>query len=488
MGFSEAVIFAADWLERIAASTWSIAGVIALAALVAASFALGEAGARLRWGIVRLALFGFFGGICTVVIIAVKGVPASDLAAAPQRSAERKFDAWLENTRRRAQAAPERPRPQAQVDAVERARRAAARLRELADARRELERARDDIAKTPESQRTTDQRRRDARALTGLARIDREEGRIDDALARYRGALDALGRLGDPSSKRAAVEVTLYRAEALDARDDAPAARAAYRTAIDEQRNLAEVPERERREGLADALLRYAAFEIGRHQERPARTALDEADSHYAFLSARRGTFDVLRARADLALAVGDIEGARAELAALRKLLAGPDLADLAPQADLIEARLALANGQAEEAASLFARAVRAYRIAAPGIETQGALAAALAGLAEAAFAARRIPEARASAAEAIELREKLGERARVIRALVQLALWEVGAGETVPAERALAQALGAWRAHGAGPIGAENAATIRLLCAGALRASAACKAALALETPASGR
>jgi hypothetical protein len=44
------------------------------------------------------------------------------------------------------------------------------------------------------------------------------------------------------------------------------------------------------------------------------------------------------------------------------------------------------------------------------------------------------------------------------------------------------------WRAQGAGRIDPESAATIKLLCAGALRGRPACDTVFAIEAPASGR
>ena len=361
MGFAETMIYAADTLEALARDRNAQAGALVLVLLVSVSFALGELGERVRGGMMKLGIFGLIGACGALAMVAVKGVPAPETVRAPAApQAEKRVEAWIARQQQHAEAARERDRragPPADARAFEAARQ---RLIERAEARRAIERARAEIRRTPEAERTPEQHRRDAGLDVRLAELDRFEGRIATALRRYRAAQAVFARLADPDARRAGVETALHAASALEERSEAEAARAAYRSAIDDQRGLVELPERERRGGLAAALVRYARFEIGRREERPARAALDEAAGHYEYLRAQRGMFAVIKARAELAIALGDGAAARGEIAALRALLAQPALAALAPDVDAAEARLMLAEARAAEAAALFARAAEA--------------------------------------------------------------------------------------------------------------------------------
>jgi hypothetical protein len=482
MGFAETLIYAADTVEALASNRFVLIAAAVLAVTVAGSFAIGEAGARLRAGLVRLALFALIGAFGALAMVAVKGVPApqSAEAEAPPKAGKR-LEAWIARQQQNADAARERsartgPSPEART--VEAAR---LRLLERVEARQALERARAEIRRIPEAERTPEQRRRDAGIEVGLARLDHAEGSIEAAIQRYHAAQAVFVRLADPQSRRAGAEAELHAASALEERNDTEGARAAYRSAIAGRRGLAELPERERRDGIASALLRYAHFEIGRREQRPARAAIDEAAEHYAFLRAQRGAFDVIAARARLAIVVGDGEAARGEIAGLRALLSRPALAALAPEVDIVEARLLVAEGRAPEAMALLARAVVALRKEAEGKpaakrEAQRRLSAALLERAEAGFAAREAAAARAHAAEAVAMRRALAEPLGLVDALARLAVWEAGAGETGAAERALAAALEARRALAEIHPGSEAEGAMRLLCAGALRGRALCR------------
>lgn len=490
MGFTQTLIYAADTLEALAGNRFGQAGGIALVLALASSFVLGEFGARLRAWITRFGAFALIGACGMLAMVSVKGVPEQEAVKAPAPpSAERRVEAWIERQQRRAAAQPERPRPPAETRPAERKR------TDYAEARRALERERAEIERIPEAARTLDQRRRDARAVAGLAEIDRAEGRIEAALARYRAAQRMFALLADSESRRARVEVTLETAAALEERHNAEgdrAARAAYTSAIEEQRALVELPERERRDGLATALLRYAQFEISQRAPRPARAALDEAGDHYAFLRAQRGRFDVLRARAGLALAVGDLDAARSAVAAIRKLLTEPGLASAVPEADIVEARVMLADGREDGAEALFDRAASTLRRAAQGRPdvdraNQQNLAAALLGRSEVRFLRRDLVAARGLANEAVAIRRALGERVRVVETLVRQAVWEAAAGEEAAAGRVLVLALEAQRDLGELRTDRETEGAIRLLCAGALRAHPSCWLLPNADAPAAG-
>ncbi len=482
MGFAETLIYAADTLEALAFNRFALAGAVALVLIFAGSFAIGDAGARVRGGLVRLGVFALIGAFGALAMVAVKGVPAPQSAEArPQPNAGNRLEAWIARQQQTAEADRERtvrrgPSPEAR--AVEAAR---LRLLERVESRQLFERERAEIRRTPEAERTPAQRRRDADLDLRLAALDRADGRIDAALRRYRAAQEVFARLADPQARRAGVETALHTASALEEHDDTGGARAAYRSAIDGQRGLVELPEPERRGGLASALLRYAHFETEHREARAARAAIDEAANHYAFLRAQRGAFDVIEARARLAIVVGDGEAARGEIAGLRAMLRQPALAALAPEVDAVEARLLVSEGRVSEAAALLARAVAALRKAAkakPGFDraTQSGLATALLGLAEAGFAARDIAAARVHAGEAIAIRRALAEPRRLVETLVRLAVWEAGAGEANTAERALAAALEARKAIAGSRLGRETEGAMRLLCAGALRGREACR------------
>ena len=490
MGFAETLIYAADTLEALAGNRFAQIGAAAVVLVAAASFTLGELGGRVRAAMVKLAIFGAIGTCGMLAMVAVKGVPGNDSAKAPASApapaparTEQRLEAWVARQQKRAeaeQAEAERTRqgPSPEARAFEAARR---RLLAQAEARQLLERERAEIRRTPEAERTHDERRRDAAVDVGLAEIDRAEGRIASALRRYRAAQEVFARLGDPLSRRASVETSLHTAAALEERSDMDAARAAYRRAIADQRGLAELPERERRSGLASALVRYALFEIDRHEARPARAALDEAADHYGFLRMQRGKFDVLKARAELAIVTGESAAARAEIAAMRRLVAEAGLADLAPEIDVAEARFALNDGRGDDAAALFARAATALRPPArepgpAGLEALNKLATALLGLAEAEFATRNVAAARLHAGEAIAFRREIGERPRLVEAFARLAVWEAGAGNVDAAERALAAALAERRALPEINRAGEAEGAIRLLCAGALRPRQVCQ------------
>ncbi|MGH7004380.1 MAG: hypothetical protein ACREIP_10575, partial [Alphaproteobacteria bacterium] len=441
MDFSGALIFAAAAIESIAQNrlTHVLLGVAAL--LIIASFLLGEDGAGLRHSLARVFAFGLIGGLGAITILSVKGAPPTVAKAPPVDVAEQRIDRWIDRIQRSNDAAPSQP-AQGRLDDSR-------RPRDLAAERREHLRVRAEVARIPEAARTPEQRRREADAIQGLAGIDRDEGRIQEAIERYRSAQALYARLSDVSSKSAAVGASLDLAEALDVRNDEGAARATYRSAIADQRGLVELPERERREGIAVALVRYAKFETGRRQEQPARAALDEADDHFVFLRAQRGKLQVLRARAELGLALGDVAAARHTLVAMRVLTADPALAASASEADMVEARIELAEGNARSAYTLFVRAATGYRRAGEGATPRRALAVALLGQAEAAFAAHRERAGRESAAAAIQLWRALGERAKAINAMVQLALWEAAAGDAAAARDMLTLAHIAQRETG---------------------------------------
>jgi len=479
MSFAETLIYAADTLEKVAGNSLAQIAVAALVLAIAASFALGEFGVRLRANVLRLALFLVIGGGAALAMAAVKGTPEKQNAAAQSTpTGERRVEAWIDRQQRQAEATRQRPRQAAEAKVTDTALK---RLQNYTEARRALERERIDIQQTPEAQRTPDQRRRDARAATGLAKIDSAEGRINNALNRYREAKRLFALLADPEARRAQAEITLETASLLEARRDPTSARAAYAAAIAEQRGLTGLPERERRDGLASTLLRYAQFEIGQHEEKLAHTALDEAGDHYAFLRAQRGQFGVLLARAELFITVGNLEAARGEIEMLRKLLTEPSLAGEAHAADIVEARLMQANGQDAEAEVLFGHAAALLRRAAaerPGERAlQQSLATALLGQSELGFQRHDLAAARSLAEEAIKIRRMLEDRFRVVEALVNLAVWEAAASETVAAGRTLSAALVARRELGELSGDAEIEGAIRLLCIGVLRGHQGCSA-----------
>lgn len=490
MDFGAAVIFAADAIERSATSPWTYAVLGGLAVLVAASFVLGEQGARLRAGLVRLAAFAFIGGAGTLGVLSVKGAPdpAKTVAEATKASAEDRLDAWLDRLKRRAETAPTRRSPPAQAEKIEPKDIAeeARRLRDVAALRRGHQRVQAEIAAIAEPARTPDQRRREAAAVRGLAEIDRDEGRIESALERFRVAQAILARIGDPAARRAQADASLGVADALDARNDENGARAAYRSAIAAHRGADGVSEPERRTDVAGALLRYAGFETRRRHEEPARAALDEADQHYAALHAQRGTIAVLRARAALALEIGDAAAARRAASALRVIAAAPPLAHAAADADMIEARVELNEGRPEASEALYLRAAAYYR-GVPGLDARRATAAALLGHAEAAFAAKRFGLGRESADVAIAIRRGLGDRALAVNALARLAMWEAGAGHKPEALKALEAAFAAQREAGESRFPADTNAIVQTLCTGILPESGPCKARVAPNSSASG-
>lgn len=482
MGFAETLIYAADTLEALASNRIALLCAALIALVFAGSFAAGEIGARVRAGFTRLAVFALIGAFGALAMVAVKGLPAPQSAdASPPAKTENRIEAWIARQQQAAGAESERrdrAGPSTQARAAEAAR---AHLLERVEARRQFERERADLRRTPEAERTPAQRRRDADLELRLAALDRADGNIDAALDRYRAAQAAFARLTDPQSRRAAADAGLHTASALEERNDAGAARAAYRSAIDGQRGLVDLPERERRDGLASALLQYAKFETKRREPSPARAAIDEAADHYAFLRAQRGAFDAIEARARLAIVLGDGKAARGEIASLRALLRQPALAALEPAVDAVEARLLISEGRAPEAVVLLTRAVATLRKAAaakPAFDraAQDGLASALLGLAEAGFAARDLVAARAHAGEAVTIRRALAEPRRLVEALVRVAAWEAGAGEADAAEHALAAALDARRPIAERYAGTELEAAMRLLCAGALRGRETCR------------
>lgn len=481
MSFAETLIYAADTLETLSGNRFVQLGALIVALVLASSFAFGNVGQRIRAGLIRLGVFALIGAGGTLAMVAVKGVPESETAAAPAPAkTEPGVDQWIARQQRLAEAErAARQERSSEARAVEAAR---LRLVERVEARQALERERGLIRRTPEAERTADQRRRDAHIEVRLAEIDRIEGRIDEAIRRYRAAQAVFARLADPQSRRAGVEVALDTASTLEERHDTEAARAVYRSAIADQRGLAALPERERRDGLASALVRYATFEIGRREEKPARAALDEARSHYAFLRAQRGTFDVVKARAELAIAIGDRAAARAELASLRALLAQPSLAALASDVDAVEGNLLLIEARPAEAVALFARAAAALRGAIAGerrfdAATRRKLVTVLLGLAEAGYMARDLAAARRHAGEAVAIRRALAEPARLATTLTRVALWEAGAGNAETAERTLTAALDERRKLAEVHPDPESEGAMRLLCAGVLRERAVCRA-----------
>jgi len=488
MDFAGAIAFAADGLGRAADSLWTYVALGALVAFFAATHLLGEEGERLRGAIIKLLVFVVIGGIGTFGVTWVKGVPASSarVAEPAKKNPEQTLDAWIDRVHRRADAAPAHPRAAGPTDA---AHEVSTLRRDLAAARIEHRRAREALAKVPKAARTPDHARRDAAALRGIGAIDFDEGRLGEAVDRYREAQAALSRFTDSESRRAAVSATLGTAEALALRNEERAARAAFRDAIARQRQMPGATEGERRDGVAGALVRYARFETFRRYEAPARAALDEAGRHYEALRARRGQRDVLRARVDLGIAVGDFETARLAVAALRSLAgdtAMPD-ADAMADADLAHGRLEFSLGRAETALGLFARAVAAYRQAEAGLENRPALAKALLAHAEAAFALREIETARGSATAAIAIRRSLGDRAAAINALAHLALWEATAGDRNAGRKALSAALTLHRETGESRLAANTEVVVQILCAGMMPESEACKSRAISDASASG-
>lgn len=488
MDFAGAIAFATDALGRAADSVWTYVALAGLVAFFVVTHLLGEEGERLRGAVIKLLVFVVIGGVGTFGVTWVKGVPttAAGVAEPAKQNPEQALDAWIGSARRRADSAPVQPKAAVPNDA---AREASTLRRDLAAARIEHRRTREALARVPKAARTPDHARRDAAALRSIGAIDFDEGRLGEAVGRFREAQAALSRFTDSDSRRAAVSATIGMAEALDLRNEERAARAAFRDAIARHRQMPGAGEGERRDGVAGALVRYARFETFRRYEAPARAALDEAGHHYEVLRARRGQRDVLRARVDLGIAVGDFETARAAVAALRSIAgntAMPD-ADAMADADVAAGRLEFSLGRAEAALGLFARAATAYRQAEEGLENRRALAKALLGHAEAAFALREIETARRSATTAIAIRDSLGDRAAVINALAHLALWEVSAGDRAAGRKALSAALTLHRETGELRLAANTEVVVQILCAGMMPESEACNSRAVPDASASG-
>lgn len=406
------------------------------------------------------------GGLGAFAVLAVNGPPPArpEATRPPDKSPEQKLDEWMQRRRENAERA-------ARSNAGE-----AARWRDRGGERHDFERRRARVNEVPERERTAEMRREEAAALRSLARLDRDDGRLEASIGAFQSMLELFRRMRDPDSRKAAVQTTLEMADALDARGREREAREAYRRAIDAQRELAEQAEPERRSGVAGALLRYARFEAGRRRDDTARTALDEAGGHYEALRAQRGQLEVMQARAELAIMGGRGDEARRLIVAMRTLAEQAGLAGHDAEIDALAGRLELSEGRAEAGLALFQRAAAALRRAGESPELRRREARAVLGAAEAAFDLNRIALGREFVAAALALYRTAGERALAVEALARLALWEAAAGETAAAERALADALALQRGSGEPRAAAEPERIFDLLCAGVLAQGEACR------------